>query len=102
MSLSTLQSLKWTLESYYEKYRFAQVFTHLKRAPKSLEARIAEIPGVSQVQTRVVAEVTLDIPDMSEPASGRLISIPEGHPPRLNALYLMEGRTPETGRRGEA
>ena len=37
---------------------------------------IAAIPGVAAVETRVVADVTLDSPGMDEPASGRLVSIP--------------------------
>src|SRR5437588_12673138 len=76
MSNSMRQSLERTRSNYYERYRFAQVFAHLKRAPLALAGRIAEIPGVSCVQTRVVADVTLDIHEMSEPASGRLISLP--------------------------
>ena len=47
MSLSTLRSLELTRTTYYERYRFANVFAHLKRAPNSLSARIAEIPGVA-------------------------------------------------------
>lgn len=101
MSLSTLHSLAGTLDAYYEKYRFAQVFTHLKRAPNALAARLQEIPGVAQAQTRVVTQVTLDLAGLPEPASGRLISLPAGKQPGLNRLHLVEGRFPERGRRGE-
>ncbi|HWP48442.1 MAG TPA: FtsX-like permease family protein [Candidatus Limnocylindrales bacterium] len=101
MSLSTLESLKWTQQIYYERYRFAHVFAHLKRAPNSLIERIAEIPGVSRVQTRIVVEVTLDIEGLMEPAVGRLISIPERPTPGLNELYLRKGRYIEPGSRGE-
>src|SRR5438876_10508037 len=76
MSLSTLRSLIETRGAYYEQYHFAHVFSHVKRAPKALEARLREIPGVSRLETRIVADVTLDVPGMSEPASGRLISMP--------------------------
>ena len=44
--------------------------------PRALSARIAAIPGVEAVQTRVVADVTLDVPGLAEPATGRLISVP--------------------------
>ena len=53
MSLSTLESLSWCKDTYYERYRFAHVFTHVKRAPNSLAKRIASIPGVARVQTRI-------------------------------------------------
>ena len=48
MSLSTLSSLTLSKDTYYDRYRFAHVFTHLKRAPDTLAARIGEIPGVGQ------------------------------------------------------
>jgi putative ABC transport system permease protein len=101
MSLSTLTSLRRTQEAYYERYRFAQVFAHLKRAPNSLAGRIAEIPGVAQVQTRVVEHVTLDVPDLAEPAVGKLISIPDRPAHGLNDRYLRGGRYIEPGRDGE-
>ena len=101
MSLSTMRSLERTLTGYYERYRFADVFSHMKRAPEALAARIAEIPGVAQVQTRVVVDVSLDVPGLAEPAVGRLISVPDYQPPALDRLYLREGRMIEPGRTGE-
>jgi putative ABC transport system permease protein len=101
MSLNTLGSLQHTQEAYYERYRFADVFSHLRRAPEPVAARIAEIPGVAQVQTRVVEQVTLDVPGFKEPAIGRLISIPERRAPGLNDLHLRRGRYIEPGRDGE-
>jgi putative ABC transport system permease protein len=101
MSLSVLESLKVSRSVYYNQSRFAHVFTSLKRAPLSLRQRIAEIPGVLAVQTRVVAAVTLDVPGMDEPAVGRLISVPDMRPPEMNRLYLRSGRYIEPGRRGE-
>ena len=102
MSLSTLDSLRQTLNAYYERYRFADVFVHLKRAPNALAGRLAEVPGVSQVQTRVVVDVTLDVAGLPEPAIGRLVSIPDRPRPGLNALYLRSGRYIEPGRGNEA
>lgn len=101
MSLTTLRSLQLTQETYYEQYHFAHVWSHVKRAPKSLEERIAEIPGVARLQTRIVAGVTLDVPDMKEPASGQLISLPDRGEALLNQLHLRTGRLPEPGREGE-
>ena len=68
MSLSTLQSLEDTRAAYYERFGFAHVFVHVKRAPRSLAARLVALPGVAQVQTRIVAQVNLDVPGMIEPA----------------------------------
>ena len=87
MSLSTYSSLDLTSQTYFDRYRFGDVFAQLQRAPDSLVSRIREIPGVSQVQTRIVKEVTLDVPGLPEPATGRLISLPESNETTLNALF---------------
>ena len=98
----TYRSLLATQAAYYERHRFADVFAHLKRAPESLAVRVREIPGVGAAETRVVADVTLDVPGVAEPATGRLVSLPSGRAPALNGLQIREGRLPEPGRAAEA
>ena len=87
--------------SYYTRYRFADVFASVKRAPASIADRIADIPGVSQVRTRIVMDVNLDVPGLDEPATGRLVSIPGQPRPMLNDLAIQEGRYPAIGKREE-
>jgi putative ABC transport system permease protein len=99
--LSNFDSLYRTREAYYETARFADVFASLKRAPARLEERIAALPGVEVVATRVVVDVTLDVPGMTEPASGRLISLPERGRPPLNDVYLRRGRWVDPARGDE-
>jgi len=94
-------SLLLSRTSYYAEYRFADVFARLKRAPESLAAQIARISGVTAVLTRIVFDVTLDIPGLEEPAIGRVISIPERRRPLLNDLYIRRGRYLELGRSNE-
>ncbi len=101
MSLTALEALRTTQEAYYDRYRFADVFAYLKRAPNTLIPRLAEIPGVAHVQTRVARDVILDVPGLPEPAAGRLISIPEVERIDLNALHLRSGRYIEPGRDDE-
>lgn len=98
---STYNSLQTSQQSYYEAYRFADVFAQLKRAPDSLSARVSEIPGVGKAEFRVVADVTLDVPGLTEPAKGRIVSIPNQQVPMLNDLYIKEGRYIETGHPSE-
>ena len=61
MSLTALDSLEETAHAYYERYRFAHVFANVKRAPERLAGRIAEIPGVQAVETRISKFATLDL-----------------------------------------
>jgi putative ABC transport system permease protein len=100
-SRTILHSLELTRSTFYERYRFADVFAKVKRAPDHVADRLAEIPGVAQVETRVVELVTLDVPGLQEPAVGQLISVPVTRPPRLNQLYLRRGRQLEIGREDE-
>ena len=86
---------------YYRRYRFADVFAHATRAPEAVAARIRELPGVATVQTRIVAEVILDVPGLAEPATGRFVSIPDRRVPILNDLHLRRGRWVEPGAPGE-
>jgi putative ABC transport system permease protein len=97
MALTTLTSLMATRASYYERYRFADVFAHVKRAPRAIEPEIAAVPGVERVALRIVADATLDLPQLTEPAVARLISIPDEGEPLLCALHLRRGRWPEAG-----
>ena len=95
------ESLRESQAAYYTEYRFADVFTALERAPESLRAALAAIPGVAAVETRIVAEVTLDVPGLAEPATGRLVSIPALRAPILNDVHLRRGRWIEPGRSDE-
>ena len=92
MYLSNFESLRETQRAYYERQRFADVFASLKRAPLRIASDIADIPGVVAVETRVVANVTLDLEQLDEPATGRLVSIPATRRPRVNDLFVRRGR----------
>ena len=94
---STFDSLRLAQRTYYDRFRFADVFVMLKRAPLGVADDLAAIPGIARVTSRVVVDVALDIPGMIEPATGRLISIPTREQPILNEPFLRRGRRPEGG-----
>jgi putative ABC transport system permease protein len=100
--LSTFDSLSLTQQSYYERYRFGDIFASLKRAPLSLAPDIAAIPGVAAADERVVVDVSLDLAGVDAPVSGRLISVPDEGRPVLNDVFLREGRYLEPYRDNEA
>jgi putative ABC transport system permease protein len=101
MYLSNFSSLRQTRDAYYERQRFADVFASLRRAPLRVAGQIAAIPGIAAMEARVVANVTLDLEQLDEPATGRLVSIPSGRRPRVNDLFLRRGRWIEPGRPDE-
>ena len=101
LAAGSYRSLDETRTAYYERYRFADVFAHVTRAPKTLIDRIREIPGVAAAEARIARLALLDIPDYLEPATGQLISLPDAATPDLNQLYLRRGRMPEPGSASE-
>ena len=88
--------------AYYERQRFADIFASLKRAPLSLRDRIASIPGVADVETRVVAMVTLDVAGGSTSRQARCSFRwqAERRPP-VNDLFLRRGRWIDASRPDE-
>ncbi len=101
MSAGVLDSLKLTQTVFYRDQIFADVFVSLKRAPESLAERIAEIHGVQQVQTRVVAQANLDVEGYPDPISGQIVSVPDHGRPSLNRLYLRRGSALDSARSDE-
>jgi putative ABC transport system permease protein len=94
-------SLEETRSAYYLRYRFADIFAEVRRAPKSIADRISAIPGVAAAEPRITQLALLDVPGLAEPATGRAVSVPEFTEPRLNLLHLREGRLPERERANE-
>jgi putative ABC transport system permease protein len=94
-------SLDETRATYYLRYRFADIFAEVRRAPKSIADRIAAIPGVAAAEPRITHLALLDVPGLAEPATGRAVSVPDLTEPRLNLLHLREGRLPERERTDE-
>lgn len=93
--------LRDTQQDYYAEYRLADVFASVRRAPLPVADELAAIPGVAAVVPRVVMDVTLDLPGLDEPGTGRLVGVPDDRPPVLNGLHLRQGRYLEAGREGE-
>ena len=94
MSQATLESLRDTRARLYQDYRFADLWAGLKRAPESVAARIAETPGIAEVQTRVLAAAKLEVAGFDEPVEATVVSLPDTGEPQLNRLYLRAGRMP--------
>ncbi len=92
-SMTMWRSIMRSQQDYYERYRFADVFASLRRAPETLARRLAAIPGVAEVQTRVVADAALEMPGFPEPVTARFVSIPCCGPPALNRFHIRAGRT---------
>ncbi len=100
-AFGTVTALENSMNAFYDRTRFADVFATLKRAPDSLEEDIQNLPGVALAETRITAAVNLDLPGMREPATGQILSLPERGTPLLNDVVLLSGRYPSPQRPNE-
>lgn len=101
MAVGLIASLEATRDAYYDRYRFADVFAPLVRAPEPLMDRIRRIPGVAAADSRITTRALLDVPQVAEPVTARVHSLPPSHDSALNRLVLREGRFPDPRRPDE-
>ena len=92
MMSGLVTSLNETRSAYYERYRLAEVFAPVTRAPDRLVKRLAAIDGVSTVEPRVVGAALIDVADFDLPVQAQAVSLPDLRAPRLNDVFLTDGR----------
>lgn len=97
MAVGMREALERTRANYYAERHMADLAVNLVRAPERLARAIAAAPGVAAIETRVSGYALLDLPQIVEPVSARLISLPASGRPRVNDLALTQGRWPERG-----
>ncbi|MBT8417400.1 MAG: FtsX-like permease family protein [Silicimonas sp.] len=92
MMQGLVTSLNETRAAYYERYRLAEIFAPVTRAPDRLAIRLAAIDGVSAVEPRVVGAALIDVADFDLPVQAQAVSLPDLRAPRLNDVFLTDGR----------
>ena len=92
MMTGLVTSLNETRAAYYERYRLADIFAPVTRAPDRLTARLAAIPGVSAVEPRVTGGALIDLADVDLPVQAQAVSLPDLRAPHLNDVFLTDGR----------
>lgn len=97
MAQATLLSLRDTRDAFYRETRFSEVWVQAKRVPQTMLARLAEIPGVAEVEARLVTGAKLSLDGFAEPAEALVQSLPDDGVPRQNRLLLQSGRLPAPG-----
>lgn len=95
MAVGLISSLEATREAYYDRYRFADVFAPLVRAPETMMAKVRLVPGVATAESRITTRATLDVAQVTEPVTARVHSLPPARAEALNQLVLREGRLPD-------
>lgn len=96
MSFGMIRSLEATRSAYYDRYRFADLFAPIRRAPDSAIAGLRAIDGVAFAEGRISAAAVLDVPGIGEAVTAQVHSLPAGN--GLNQLVLRSGRLPNPDR----
>jgi len=92
MSRGMILSLDETMRAYYERYRFADVYAPVTRAPDNILADIRALEGVADVAGRVSGGGLVDLPQVAAPISARIVSLDPDAAAPINGVFLAEGR----------
>lgn len=93
-STATGKALLASRDRFYAEASLADVFAEAVRVPEPVAARVATLPGVAEVETRVVADGRVE--HARGAARARLVGLGPGGG-RLNRLHLRRGRLPGPG-----
>ena len=92
MSHGMMISLDETMRAYYERYRFADMYAPVKRAPDYLIEELRALPGVNDVEGRISGGGLVTLPGVPAPISARVLSFNPEAPSPINGVHLSEGR----------
>lgn len=90
-NLSLYYNLELSRRSYYAECRMADFWIDIQRFPQTDLERLAQVRGVSELRTRIVRPVTVDLEGVAKPLSGTIISMPANPQPIINNLVLRQG-----------
>ena len=93
-STATGKALLASRDRFYADRSLADVFAEAVRVPEPVAARLAALPGVAEVETRIVAEGRVE--HAGGAARARLVSLGQNGG-RLNRIHLRRGRPPGPG-----
>jgi len=93
-SVATARALARSRDLYYARTEMPDLFAEATRVPEAVTARLAALPGVAALETRVAGEGRVSWPGGA--ARVRVVSVgPDGG--RLGRLQLRAGRLPGPG-----
>ena len=101
-AVSASASVKASRDAFYADAHFADVFVHMKRAPRHVLDRLRDLPGDAAVEGRVVSDFRLVIQGSDEPVVARFVSTswPENAAPCAMSLthFLSPKNDPAAAR----
>ena len=102
LSLGVHQSLIATRDAYYAQNHFGDIFADMTRAPRSIIARVSQIPGVQRAQGSIRQYATIEFPGRVVPVRALINSVDEQGRDRLDRVTLRKGHMPQPGKPDQA
>ncbi len=96
-AVSASASVQASRDAFYSDARFADVFAHLKAAPRPVLDRLRELPGVATVEGRVVGDYRVVIEESDEAVVAHFVSVSWPEDARINRTVMQSGRQVEPG-----
>ena len=97
-ALNSWHALVVARDSFYGRYRFADLFVSFKRAPRSEVDRLARLRGVRAAEGRIQARGQIRVPGLPGAANGLFLSLPDIKNGRrsfdVNGLHRLQGFFP--------
>ncbi|QDU96078.1 ABC transporter permease [Lignipirellula cremea] len=88
---SAYQNLSYAKRDYYRDSRMADFWIDLKKAPLSEIDALYRIRGVSEIESRISFNATVDLEGVVKPLNGFVLSLPDQRMPILNEIALQQG-----------
>ena len=88
---SAYHNLNEAKKRYYCQCRMADFWIDLKKAPLSELRGLHEIPGITELHTRIQFQATVDLEDFVEPVNGMVLSLPDRRQQVINGVVIRQG-----------
>ncbi len=88
---STYFNLKTAQSQYYAEGRLADFWLDLKKVPLVELDRLAALPGVTDIRSRIQFYAVVDLPQVVKPLNGLVLSLPDRRQPIINDVLLVKG-----------
>lgn len=95
-------NLQGAKQRYYTQCHMADFWLSLRKAPNSELRRLAELPGIAALQSRVSLLATADLPNFDPPITLQVVSLPRLETAKVNGILLRDGSWFSSDVAGEA
>jgi putative ABC transport system permease protein len=85
------RDLSTSYQRTYDELHFADVSFSVQAAPEAVVDDVAAVASVRAAAPRLVVDSGYELPN-GDPIRTRLMGVPPGQQPQVNALYIREGR----------